>query len=116
MANEIEVKLIAPPELVSSIKEMTFDGVISTSPWSSSHLENTYFDTDSFKLRELRIGLRIRKDGEQYIQTVKSSGKAIGGLHQRNESESLLPEPELDKPVEALFAIVTWVAVMEPSL
>ena len=92
MANEIEVKLIAQQQQIKSLEFLDFDDVVTTDPWSVSELKNTYFDTVNFKLRELKIGLRIRVDGERLIQTVKASGKAIGGLHERNESESDLTE------------------------
>ncbi len=90
MASEIEVKLIATEEKVQSVKQVTFSQVVNMSPWRVRRLKNTYFDTPSLGLRESRIGLRIRDDGEKLIQTVKSSGKAVGGLHERNESEATL--------------------------
>ena len=96
MANEIEVKLVAEQQQVKSIEQLSLDGVVSSDPWMVSELKNTYFDTSSFKLRELKIGLRIRSDGERLIQTVKASGKAIGGLHERNESETELEEFKID--------------------
>ncbi len=96
MANEIEVKLAAEPAKLKLLNEMTFDGVMSSSEWVGQSLKNTYFDTQNFKLRELKIGLRIRAQGEQLIQTVKSSGKSMGGLHQRNESEAFIDEFKID--------------------
>ncbi|PWK53985.1 CYTH domain-containing protein [Pleionea mediterranea] len=96
MANEIEVKLIAEQQVVKSLLDMSFEGVSAIDPWQTSELKNTYFDTVNFKLRELKIGLRIRADGEKLIQTVKASGRAIGGLHERNESETELDEFKID--------------------
>jgi inorganic triphosphatase YgiF len=37
------------------------------------HLTSTYFDTPKQKLRRHGLSLRIRRDGERYIQTVKSA-------------------------------------------
>ncbi|MEE4246930.1 MAG: CYTH domain-containing protein [Kangiellaceae bacterium] len=96
MANEIEVKLVAEQLNIKAIKDIEFAGVVSQDPWQISDLKNTYFDTANFKLRELKVGLRIRVDGERLIQTVKASGRAIGGLHERNESESDLDTFEID--------------------
>ncbi len=96
MAKEIEVKLIAEQQQVKSLLDMTFDDVTVIDPWTQSDLKNTYFDTKNFKLRELKIGLRIRNDGETLTQTVKASGRAIGGLHERNESECELDEFKVD--------------------
>ncbi|WP_144392016.1 CYTH and CHAD domain-containing protein [Pleionea sediminis] len=95
MANEIEVKLIAEQKLVKSLLDASFDDV-KVDKWTKTDLKNTYFDTENFKLRELKIGLRIRNDGERLIQTVKASGRAIGGLHERNESETELDEFKTD--------------------
>ncbi len=96
MANEIEIKLIAEQQQVKALSELSFEGVTAIDEWQTSELKNTYFDTENFKLRELKIGLRIRVDGDRLIQTVKSSGKAIGGLHERNESEAELTEFKID--------------------
>ncbi|TQV87688.1 CYTH and CHAD domain-containing protein [Aliikangiella coralliicola] len=96
MASELELKLAATPEKINKIRELDFPGAESQSPWQTQRLNNTYFDTENFKLREMAIGMRIRQIGDKYIQTVKSSGKAIGGLHQRNEDEIELQSNELD--------------------
>lgn len=96
MASELELKLAATPEKISKIRELEFPGAASQSEWKTTPLANTYFDTANFKLREMAIGMRIREKQGKYIQTVKSSGKAIGGLHQRNEDEVELPSNQLD--------------------
>ncbi len=96
MASELELKLAATPEKIRKIRELEFPGAAVQSPWETQHLANTYFDTENFKLREMAIGMRIRQIDDQLIQTVKSSGKAIGGLHQRNEAEIELSSNQLD--------------------
>ncbi len=96
MASELELKLAACPNKLNEIKELDFPGISSQSPWQTQHLANVYFDNEEFKLRELGIGMRIRTTSEQFIQCVKSSGKAIGGLHQRNEDEIALDVNQLD--------------------
>ncbi|WP_444995452.1 CYTH and CHAD domain-containing protein [Aliikangiella sp. IMCC44359] len=96
MASELELKLAATPEKLSEIRELNFPGAASQGEWKTSRLVNTYFDTENFKLSEVSIGMRIRKTEDRLIQTVKSSGKAIGGLHQRNEDEVELETNRLD--------------------
>jgi len=96
MASEIELKLAATPEIISKIKELEFPGASSQSEWETNHLGSTYYDTAHFKLREMDIGMRVRTIDDHYLQTVKSSGKVIGGLHQQNEDEIGLDRPELD--------------------
>ena len=95
MASELELKLAATPEKINKIRELDFPGAASQSDWETAHLANTYFDTANFKLREMSIGMRIRQIGDQYLQTVKSSGKVIGGLHQQNEDEITLESDQL---------------------
>ena len=95
MASELELKLAASPEKLNEIKDLDFPGISSQSPWQSKYLANVYYDNDSYKLRELGIGLRIRNIEDQLIQCVKSTGKAIGGLHQRNEDEIELETNQL---------------------
>lgn len=59
-------------------------------------LYNTYYDTPHRDLAQQRIGVRIRRIGEEYIQTVKTGGKNVGGLQQRNEWEISIPADQLD--------------------
>jgi len=96
MASELELKLAACPKKLNQIKGLDFPGISSQSPWQTKHLANVYFDTKNFKLRELAVGVRIRTIEEQLIQCVKSSGNAIGGLHQRSEDEIELTSNQLD--------------------
>lgn len=96
MASELELKLAATSEKLNKIKQLDFPGAASQSPWETKQMINTYFDTANFKLRDVSIGMRIRQIEDQFIQTVKSSGKAIGGLHQRNEDEIEVSDNQLD--------------------
>jgi triphosphatase len=96
MANELELKLAATPEKLLKIKNLNLPGIDSQTPWETRNLDNTYYDTQGFKLRELGIGMRIRKIGDQLIQTVKSSGKTIGGISQRSEDEIEVGEDSID--------------------
>ena len=96
MASELELKLAACPDKLNEIKGLDFPGISTQSPWQTKHLTNVYYDNSEFKLRELGIGMRIRSIDDRLIQCVKSSGKAIGGLHQRNEDEIDLDSNQLD--------------------
>ncbi|MFY0099724.1 CYTH domain-containing protein, partial [Acinetobacter baumannii] len=59
----------------------------------------TYFDTPELLLRQNEAGLRVRRTGNEYIQTLKAGGGVSGGLHQRNEWESLVEGEQPDLPV-----------------
>ncbi len=105
MVQELELKLAATQENLNKIKELDLPGIASQTPWKTKRLNNTYFDNAKFKLRELAIGMRLRYVDNKIIQCVKSSGKAIGGLHQRNEDEV-----ELDN------AVLNITKIQEPYL
>ena len=81
---EIELKLSLP---ASAIKALKADPLIAQARATRKRLDNIYFDTPDHVLAEARIGLRLRKDGRRWLQTVKSGGSAQAGLHQREEIE-----------------------------
>ena len=56
-------------------------------------LHNVYFDTTERRLRKLDMGLRVRSCDGKSVQTIKTAGRVIGGLHQR---------PEYNEPIEGL--------------
>jgi triphosphatase len=56
-------------------------------------LHNVYFDTAERRLRQFNMGLRVRTIEEKSVQTIKTAGRVIGGLHQR---------PEYNEPIEGL--------------
>ena len=55
-----------------------------------------YFDTPGLALRKRRMALRLRKNGREWLQTLKTAGSSTGGLHQRGEWEFALRTPVLD--------------------
>lgn len=59
-------------------------------------LFNQYYDTPDRELAGARVALRIRRDGEQFIQTLKSRGQSVAGLSERNEWDWYLNKPKLD--------------------
>lgn len=90
MATELELKLALTPAALASLRQL---------PWlaaaSRQVLDNTYYDSPDRALRRARIGLRVRVQDGRYIQTLKTSGEAIGGLHCRQEWNQEIPGPEL---------------------
>lgn len=70
------------------------------------HLYSVYFDTPGLDLCNHGYALRIRQNGDEFIQMIKGQNTAAGGLHQRAEWPSqvvdldhpdltALPNPEL---------------------
>lgn len=59
-------------------------------------LVNIYYDTANLALNQHKIALRVRQKGQQFIQTLKTKGTSIDGLHQRGEWEWNILSKELD--------------------
>lgn len=50
-------------------------------------LDNVYYDTTDLSLRRRGIALRLRRKGQQWLQTVKLAGNSAAGLSSRPEWE-----------------------------
>ncbi|MFN0163786.1 MAG: inorganic triphosphatase [Burkholderiales bacterium] len=50
-------------------------------------LVNIYFDTEEFDLRRRKMALRLRRQGQQWLQTLKASGERDNGVAIRREWE-----------------------------
>ena len=59
-------------------------------------LVSTYYDTPELYLINHGVGLRLRKVEDQWLQTVKCTGKVQDGLHQREEWEHTLSSEKFD--------------------
>jgi len=91
METEIEIKLFFSPEFELELhKKISAHYCISS---KKQLLHNVYFDTVERKLRKMDMGLRVRSCENKSVQTIKTSGRVIGGLHQR---------PEYNEPIVGL--------------
>lgn len=52
---------------------------------SLKKMEAYYFDTPTGHLQKEKLAYRIRREGEQWVATVKGGGSSHGGLHERQE-------------------------------
>jgi triphosphatase len=102
METEIELKLFVSPEFSSHLLRKISEAKILQQ--SSRMLGNVYFDTPEQILRQHDIGLRIRRYDDVYVQTLKTAGRVVAGLHQRPEynaeTNSTVPDLTLH-PVDA---------------
>ena len=98
MSNEIELKLrIAKSDaahLKHQLSAMSKD-MQSSNPTTRKVL-STYYDTPTLTLLDWGISLRLRRDARKWIQTIKTPGNAVSGLHQRMELESEVANGRLD--------------------
>ena len=85
MAKETEIKLRVSPESLATLREHRALAERSAGSWQTRELLNRYYDTTDFALANSQVALRIRRDGEQLIQTLKSKGSSVAGLSERNE-------------------------------
>ncbi|SEG82697.1 CYTH domain-containing protein [Marinobacterium lutimaris] len=99
MGAETELKLGLLPEYGPEVAGLPILEQYAKAEPECRQLDNTYFDTPDHALTAARVALRIRRDGERYIQTLKTAGDGRGGLSVRGEWEWELAEPvlELDK-------------------
>jgi inorganic triphosphatase YgiF len=83
MGKEIELKLEVPPQELRRLKGWR---TLSRKGAGEQDLASVYFDTPKHKLGRNGISLRIRRNGEKRLQTVKSQG--ADGSFRRGEWES----------------------------
>ena len=85
MAKETEIKLRVSPESLAALRVHPILTERCVGEWQTRELLNRYYDTADFALANGQVALRIRRDGEQLIQTLKSKGASVAGLSERNE-------------------------------
>jgi inorganic triphosphatase YgiF len=104
MPLEPELKFRVPNGRLRSVAEMRIKGA-RLGRRTDSKIDSTYFDTPKQKLRRCGLALRVRRLGDEFRQTVKSS--AVGGFA-RGEWEAELSDgaPSFrdfhDTPLEAI--------------
>lgn len=75
---EVEIKLTARPHDLPKLKQALL-AMASKSEERSTALHSTYFDTPDLELLRQEMVLRLRRDGPEFIQTVKT-GRAGDGV------------------------------------
>ena len=96
MHKETELKLRASRETLAALREHPLLKKRNKSGWQTRELLNQYFDTPERELSAARVALRLRRDGDAVIQTLKCRGQSVAGLSERNEYEWNLDKVKLD--------------------
>lgn len=96
MAKETEIKLRTTPETLEALRAHPLLEARRQGEWQSGPLLNQYFDTPQRDLAGAKVALRMRRDGDRAIQTLKSRGQSVSGLSERNEFDWYPEKPELD--------------------
>jgi inorganic triphosphatase YgiF len=103
MAIETESKLTLPTHLIDQAKGLLV--ACGAKQCEKQRLLNWYFDTSDLLLSADKVALRIREQDGIYIQTLKTKGKSVNGLHQRAEWEWRIDKPALQL---ALLSETDW--------
>jgi inorganic triphosphatase YgiF len=95
MAVETELKFNVPAARLKALAKPRFRGGKIGAP-TEHDLVSTYFDTAKHKLMRHGLTLRVRRDGNNYVQTIKSANGAQFG---RSEWETEIKDnaPDLGK-------------------
>lgn len=96
MQKETEIKLRASRETLDALRSHPLLKKRNKSGWQRHALSNQYYDTAERDLARARVALRLRRDGEACIQTLKTRGQSVAGLSERNEWDWYLSQPKLD--------------------
>jgi inorganic triphosphatase YgiF len=96
MSLEQEIKMLVGQQEELDLLALSWLGDLLEAETDRIHLLSTYFDTPDKALQQFGVGLRLRQIGPQWLQTVKCSGEAKNGLHQRKEWEHKLDGPAFD--------------------
>lgn len=90
---EIELKLSLA---AADIDKLRSHPLLATAVPHTLSMSDTYFDTPAQHLRRHRAGLRVRRTGDSWTQTMKAGGSVEGGLHRRHEWETAIAGPMPD--------------------
>ncbi|NBA97221.1 inorganic triphosphatase [Pseudomonas sp. R5(2019)] len=96
MHKETEIKLRVSRETLAALRDHPLLKKRNKSGWERSELFNQYFDTPDRELATAKVALRLRRDGDAIIQTLKARGQSVAGLSERIEHEWHLPKAKLD--------------------
>ena len=86
MPIETELKLQLDPRHIARLRDHPL--IKRATQTESRKLYNIYYDTPDLNLWRAGIGLRLRRAGTRWIQTIKTGGDVAAGMHRRNEFEA----------------------------
>jgi inorganic triphosphatase YgiF len=113
---EVELKLLIDPADIPRLRRHPLLKALCPAGPEKRKLLSIYFDTDDFFLKNRDIALRVRRDGRNWIQTVKGGGRVQAGLHQRDEWEAPVAHdrPDFTKLADpALIALFSDAALRQ---
>jgi len=94
MDEEIELKLAVAPNVGPALRRDPL--LVGAEGGGTRRLVSVYYDTPGHALRKLGIGLRVRKIGRGYLQTIKLPSGHGAALQRHREVEMALPTERFD--------------------
>ena len=88
---EIELKLRASPQAVELLLASPLLAAGIPGLASAQSLDAAYYDTIDLRLQKRGVSLRVRQEGDRFVQTVKTNSSATGALD-RLEWETVVPD------------------------
>jgi len=110
MSVEIEIKLALG---TTGPEQLRRHPLLQAGHNSDHLLGNIYFDTPSGELEAARMALRLRRDGNRWIQTLKTNGEGSGGYSRRREWEWPVSTGVLD---HALLGELSELSALTPDV
>lgn len=101
MGNEIELKLLVNQDVADYFSRQISS--LRVLRQHSALLENCYYDTADRYFARHKMGLRVRREHDNFTLTLKTDGQTTGGLHIRPEYNVALKGTEPDLEVLAGF-------------
>ena len=95
--HEFELKLVFPANKLAAIEKF----LIAKGALKRQHLQAAYIDTPDFRLARAGIALRLRKEGRQWVQTLKTG---TSSSFDRLEHEIVIPHRGAGIPIWSLAA------------
>jgi triphosphatase len=113
---EVELKLAIEPGDLPRLARDPAIRAMRRGRARTVQLFSVYYDTPQGELKNHGFGLRLRRQGARWVQTLKADGRVEGGLHQRPEWEVPCAGPELDFAALAETDAVELVARLRERL
>ena len=113
MGTEIELKLIIESKSVDVFFHLPLIAEFASGACKVKRLFSRYYDTPDYLLWTHGTALRVRQDGNDFIQTLKRKGQSVQGLSERDEWEWLLNDSVLDY---SLVPLNIWPPALQDRL
>jgi inorganic triphosphatase YgiF len=93
---EVELKFLMDERTTRQVRSRLRDLELQSGRPRTRTLRSVYYDTDDHALKAAGVGLRLRRFGRRWVQTVKARRRLHGGLLRVEEVECPAPGGRLD--------------------